>query len=141
MNRSEYGILIVTIQGVLRDEHRYKRWQGHPNPLAGQCYVATEALFYLGAKDDGFRPFNLKHEDTSHWCLTNNENTVMDPTVGQFVTVPDYTKGRRRGFQTGYNRPSWRAQHIINAVQALMAPPPAEGAGLEPASRVSDVHR
>lgn len=114
--RAQIGALMTAVQGALTDELRIRRWQGHPNPVAGHCYTASEALFHLGARALGFRPFNVQHEHTSHWCLVNDAGTVVDPTVAQFVTMPDYSKGRRRGFQTGYERPSKRAQAIIDRV-------------------------
>jgi hypothetical protein len=106
------GIITTQIQQVLSDELRIKKWRGHPNHLAGHCYTASEALYHLGGRDAGFRPLNIKHEDTSHWCLMHDDGTIIDPTVGQFVTVPDYTTGIRRGFLT--RNPSRRAQTIID---------------------------
>lgn len=106
------GVLTTQIQTALSDELRIQRWRGHPNHLAGHCYTASEALWHLGAREAGFRPLNVKHEGTSHWCLKRDDGAIIDPTVGQFVTVPDYTTGVRRGFLTRH--PSKRAQTIID---------------------------
>jgi hypothetical protein len=93
---------------------RLQRYRENPNPQAGLCYTASEAVFHLGGRVAGFFPLNIQWEDTSHWCLVNEYGTVCDPTVSQFILVPHYKRGTRRGFQTGYERPSKAAIVLMN---------------------------
>lgn len=69
--------------------------------LSGQCYVVSELLYHaLGGKLAGWAPMQMEHEGISHWFLRHEDGTVLDATVGQFNTQPDYTKARGRGFLT-----------------------------------------
>jgi len=84
------------------------------HPLAGHCYVASEAYYHLkGGKAAGLYAVNLKHEGASHWWIEDN-GKVVDLTAVQFSTPVPYDKGRRRGFLT--KRPSKRAQKVIDRV-------------------------
>lgn len=88
--------------------------------MRGNCYVTCEALYHLlGGKESGYKPMTVRHEGDVHWFLvfegTKNLGyyglggcrVVIDPTVSQFKTKPDYNKGRGRGFLT--KKPSTRA--------------------------------
>jgi hypothetical protein len=103
----------------------------------GKCYAAAEALYHaLGGKQAGYTPrvlqvteqvrdFALRHPTATvhtyrtHWYLVwrgpfeedGGETYVLDPTVAQFVTAPDYTHGRGCGFLT--KRPSAAARAIL----------------------------
>jgi len=46
----------------LSDDLRRPPWKGDPNPLAGHCYVASEALYHL--LGDKWKPEHVKHEGT-----------------------------------------------------------------------------
>jgi len=68
-----------------------------------QCYVASEALYYLaGGKAAGLTPVNgvLETEYTriSHWWLRDADGTVIDLTAEQFDFPWPYEDGRGRGF-------------------------------------------
>lgn len=89
----------------------------------GNCYVSAEALYHLlGGKDRGLVPHVVKHEGDTHWYLVwriwldpksgKLASIIIDPTVKQFKTKPDYTKGRGSGFLT--KRPSKRARKLMN---------------------------
>lgn len=74
----------------------------------------------------------MKHEGDTHWWLekhgldshyANSDGKVvlsipgdllcrLDPTVSQFKNLPDYSKGRGRGFLT--KRPSKRARILMD---------------------------
>ena len=84
----------------------------------GNYYVTCESLYHLlGGKNAGWTPHTIRHEGTVHWYLVKDaRNTlasdwVIDPTVSQFKTKPDYTKGRGRGFLT--RKPSKRARAMM----------------------------
>lgn len=97
--------------GASRCSHlRKKEYRDNPNPLAGMCYIASEALFHL--RPGKYTPKNLKHEGTQHWWLVEKETgRVVDLTASQFETPVPYKKGVGRGFLT--NQPSKRAIEII----------------------------
>lgn len=79
--------------------------------MRGNCYVTVEALYHLlGGKRSGFVPHTLRHEGDVHWYLAGN-GMVLDPTVMQFKTKPDYSLGRGRGFLT--KKPSRRARDMM----------------------------
>jgi hypothetical protein len=83
----------------------------------GNCYVTCEALYHLmGGKKVGLVPNYMKHEGETHWFLTLDVGhprglIVIDPTVRQFRTKPNYDKGRGSGFLT--KRPSKRAREMM----------------------------
>lgn len=96
----------------------------------GNCYVACEALYHLlGGKEAGWVPHTVHHEGSIHWYLVHRDEPeartrvakletsivgsqlVLDPTVSQFKTKPNYWKGRGRGFLT--KEPSRRAQALM----------------------------
>ncbi len=80
-------------------------------PLKGNCYATTEALYHLlGGKTNGWQPFRMMHEGVSHWFLWNH-GVVLDPTVWQFKTAPDYFTAKRAAFLT--TRPSKRASDLM----------------------------
>jgi hypothetical protein len=113
------------VQGSLTEELRRPPFRNLPNPLAGQCYVASEAIFYLtGAKAGPWRPEHLKHEGTQHWFLRNQTTReVLDPTASQFRTPVPYDRGMPAGFLTGYERPSHRAAIVLGRVESALAQP------------------
>ncbi len=76
--------------------------------------MTCEALYHLlGGKAAGWVPHSVKHEGDTHWYLMNKYygGLVLDPTVSQFETRPDYLQGRGRGFMT--KGPSKRAQALM----------------------------
>jgi hypothetical protein len=90
----------------------------------GNCYVTCEALYHLlGGKAAGWKPMTMRHEGDTHWFLAKSSglweqgtsgprfSIVLDPTVSQFETKPDYEKARGCGFLT--KQPSKRAAELI----------------------------
>ena len=85
----------------------------------GNCYVTCEALYHLlGGKLSGLTPHTIRHEGDVHWFLVYKRTTafgvvttIIDPTGVQFTTLPDYKKGRGRGFLT--KKPSKRARAMM----------------------------
>ena len=68
-----------------------------------QCYVASEALYYLaGGKAAGLTPVNgalvIDGERVSHWWLRDETGQVIDLTAEQFDFAWPYEDGRGRGF-------------------------------------------
>lgn len=82
--------------------------------LYGHCYVACEALYHLGLRDEGWRPTVVRHEGGTHWFLRNAAGEVVDPTGGQFTTPVPYEDGRGCGFLTA--GPSKRARELMSRV-------------------------
>lgn len=84
----------------------------------GNCYVTCEALYHLlGGMMANLKPMHMNHEGESHWFLlkekTNHYSSdwIIDPTVSQFKTRPDYSKAKGKGFLT--KRPSKRAKALM----------------------------
>jgi hypothetical protein len=57
-----------------------------------------------------YTPHQMRWEGSSHWFLRTPEGRVVDLTVEQFQTTPDYTISRGRGFLT--KDPSNRARKL-----------------------------
>jgi hypothetical protein len=91
-------------------------------PSWGCCYVATEALYHLWGKENGYTPMRVKYKLNCqtmgmHWFLEQRASGLqVDITADQFTTrVPDFRKAVPCGFLT--RQPSKRAQTIIDAVK------------------------
>lgn len=79
----------------------------------GNCYVTSEAVYHLlGGKAAGWKPMRMRHEGDVHWFLKHVSGIILDLTVNQFDSVPDYTQARGAGFLT--KRPSARAQVLMH---------------------------
>jgi hypothetical protein len=113
--------LVARAVSCLSDDLRRPPWRGSDEPLAGHCYVACEALYHLGLREQGWRPARArygtkKHE--THWILVNRtdfgELEWIDPTRGQFLgrwPLPPYCEFREGGFLT--REPSARARELM----------------------------
>lgn len=81
----------------------------------GNCYVCTESLYFLlGGRRSGWKPMVMRLGRDTHWFLLKKSRTgdiILDPTVSQFKTKPDYSKARGCGFLT--RRPSRRARDLM----------------------------
>lgn len=100
----------MNLEACLTDELRSKKYQGHPNPLAGHCYVACEVLFHLNPGK--YKACFIKWEGEPHWFLIEcDTGRVCDPTASQFKTVPDYSLGVGKGFLT--KLPSKRSLTVL----------------------------
>ncbi len=111
--------LVRLTQESLTEDLRRKQWRNNANPLAGQCYVASESLYHLcGGKASGLTVCRVRHEGSTRWFLTDKQGGVLDPTAGQFDTAPPYAEATRTGFLT--SRPSKRAAVVIERVKAKL---------------------
>lgn len=105
--------LIKEVRSQLSDDLRKKPYRGNANPVAGHCYVASEALFHrLGGKSAGWTPLTIRHEGGPHWYLKNQDGTLLDPTADQFETPVPYDQGRGCGFLT--RQPSARTLSVLD---------------------------
>ena len=94
------------------DDLRREPWRGSDCPVAGHCYVASEAAFHLlGGKAAGYTPCFVRHEGAPHWYLIDPSGQVLDITAEQFATPVPYDSGTRKGFLTKV--PSKRAAVLI----------------------------
>jgi hypothetical protein len=101
------------------DDLRHPEYRGNANPFAGHCYVASEALYHLGARDAGFTPrvascISPEGKRVTHWWLENVNGSRFDPTWSQFdldTLRTLYAVGRGCGFLTV--EPSKRARTLI----------------------------
>lgn len=103
------------IRANLSDDLRRAPWRGSTCPVAGHCYVASEAAFHvLGGRGGGWKPETVTHEGAVHWYLRHATGQVLDVTAAQFTAPPDYTQGRGRAFLT--RRPSRRARELLHRI-------------------------
>lgn len=94
LDPEEVAALVVSL---LSDELRSDSWRGHPNPLAGHCYTASEVCRALLGRN--WEPYMVPHERSCHWFLRHRETgEILDPTVGQFRRLPSYERGFKSRF-------------------------------------------
>lgn len=118
---SKQDDLVQAIRNNLTDDLRKPHYQGNPNPMAGHCYVASEALYHLlGGKAAGYKAFTINHEGEPHWFLKDAQGNVIDPTADQFTTPVPYDQARGIGFLTG-DKPSKRAQTLLSRLNYTTA--------------------
>ena len=115
--------LQAAILRALDNSLRRQKYQNNPNPVAGHCYVSSEALYYLlGGPQGEWMPQFIRHESEPHWFLRHRRTgAVLDLTASQFQTSVPYAKGRRQAFLT--SGPSRRAQVVIARVRNALAVP------------------
>ena len=110
-----------TIRSCLTDDLRKPEYQGHPNPMHGHCYVASEALFHL--TKGALKPHHVWHQGFSHWYLASKYE-IVDLTVDQFMVsgmlvLPNYSTGKRAGFLT--KEPSKRCRILLDRVDKVLS--------------------
>lgn len=94
------------------DDLRRSPWRGDTNPLAGHCYIASEALYaLLGGPEGPWTPHTVKVQGVTHWFLRGPENEILDVTAAQFECEIPYHESRGRGFLT--REPSKRAKELL----------------------------
>lgn len=114
--KAVHAKLVCRVILSLSDDLRRRPWKGHPNDLAGHCYVASEALYHLlGGRLSGWTPMNVRVGSVSHWFLKGPDSEILDPTAAQFDIHIPYAEARGRGFLT--RMPSRRAQLLMALVQ------------------------
>ena len=103
------------VQAALTDDLRRPPWRGKANPLAGHCYVASEALAHiLRSEGHTVKPMFVRHEGAPHWYLLVDGVGIVDATAGQFREPPPYSEGRGKGFLT--SEPSKRAAELLRRI-------------------------
>ena len=86
-------------------------------PMAGHCYVASEALYHaMGGKEAGWVPEGTRWGGFPHWWLRSPSGEQVDLTAEQFDEPVPYEAGRGQGFLT--KLPSRRAQVVLDALKA-----------------------
>ncbi len=82
------------------------------NKQKGNCYAASEALFYiLGGKQAEWTPQVARIRGGTHWFLKHSSGMIIDPSKKQFNKIFPYKRGTGCGFLTG--KPSRRARELI----------------------------
>ena len=126
----QYEPLVKKIQSVLTKDLLKGMWNKvFNNPLAGHCYAATEALYWmLGGTASDWKTYVLSHlswpegldEGETHWFMKNSKGEVLDPTAGQFEGQDiAYDKGRYNSMMNYPKGGSKRAREIMRRVAAL----------------------
>jgi hypothetical protein len=117
LERSHSLVERAVYDAIVKHSHLRKReYRDNPNPVAGMCYVASEALHHI--MPHRYKPTHVKVNGASHWYLIEKRTgAVVDLTFSQFDTIP-YEEGKGKGFLT--REPSQRARVIINEVYAQL---------------------
>jgi hypothetical protein len=121
--------LVSKIQSVLTPDLLRGKWKRETdNPLAGHCYAATEALYWmLGGPNSDWKSYIFKHktfpegleEGETHWFLKNiKTGEILDPTAGQFDVEIPYENATQAAFLPT-NGGSKRAKEIIKRIENL----------------------
>jgi hypothetical protein len=127
---SKYDSLIRKIQSVLTPDLLKGMWaKEFENPLAGHCYAATEALYWmLGGPESDWKTYVLSHlswpegldEGETHWFMRNSKGEILDPTAGQFEGQEiAYDKGRYNSMMNYPKGGSKRAREIMRRLSSL----------------------
>lgn len=112
LRSAQLETLVGRVRDAIRPEDIKPPFRRLDRPMAGACYVASEAIYHLsGGADSGLKPMRIKHEGVSHWWLVDADDTVVDATADQFDTAVPYADGVGSGFLT--KQPSKRAQVLI----------------------------
>jgi hypothetical protein len=113
----KYRALVNDVRSHLTDDLRKAPYRGNPNPMAGHCYVASEAIYHkLGGKSEGWTPMFIKHEGAPHWFLKHEDGAIIDATADQFKSPVPYDEATGKGFLTRH--PSERAQTVLDGLDA-----------------------
>ena len=106
--------LVRDVRACLTDDLRKDKYKGSPNPVAGHCYVFSEAIFHLLREKGmlGWKPMFIKHEDEPHWFLMHESGMILDGTADQFKSPVPYGNAKGKGFLT--KQPSKRAYILID---------------------------
>lgn len=100
---------------------KFWRDRNKTNPMAGHCYVASEAYYHLAGETVGPCVLNVnlgtkkRPAWSTHWFLETPTGVPIDITAAQFEQAPEYGSARRCGFLT--KKPSKRAQILIARVR------------------------
>ena len=113
--------LVQRIQDALSPDLIDRHWQDKDKErsLDGYCYIASEALYYVLAKDLGYSPAQMwvhigGGRECSHWFLRKGD-TVVDITAVQFGKTPiPYRKAKGCGFLT--KRPAHASKEIMRRI-------------------------
>lgn len=119
MKLSELRELSDRVTSALTPDLIKPKYRREDCKVAGACYIVSEALYHLGAKDLGYKPKRVKLDGITHWWLEKDTGEIWDLTCGQFPTerlFEYYDAGVFGGFLT--REPSARALQLMRRVAA-----------------------
>jgi hypothetical protein len=105
--------IVMDVRSLLRNDDRKPQYRWNPNPMFGQCYVASETVYHLlGGKHCPavLYSYQMRWEGESHWFLVLAYK-VIDPTFDQFEEKPKYEYSTRRAFMSP--SPSKRTRAVM----------------------------
>jgi hypothetical protein len=104
MNWKDFkSIIIHNLSDDLLNKKFYKIKRDDPFlcKTFGHCYIVSEAAYYLlGGKEEGWKPYFVRHDGYPHWFLKHKSGFVLDLTEDQFVNPVNHSKGIGKGFLT-----------------------------------------
>jgi len=106
--------LIDRIVCNLTDDLLKKEYKNitNKNKFTGHCYIASETYYHLS--NINLKVYNIKHENSTHWFLKDDNNNIIDITKDQFKKPVPYQKAKRGFFLT--KTPSKRSLKLIDKV-------------------------
>jgi hypothetical protein len=124
--RSKATRMIKRIQKALSLDLLHKDYAPSPEDYVhackGHCYIATEAAYYLFAREKGYVPYVYRYSKGTHWWLVNEANgDIIDPSEPQLgeEQFPYYHLGRRKPMRTNKaKQPSKRCMELMRRVEA-----------------------
>jgi len=111
--------VVVASQLPYLQKLRRGRYRVYANPLAGMCYVASEAVHWL-TEDRKTYAYYFRYgpgKDMTHWFLKDSDGRIFDVTASQFsreTLTTCHCYATRRAF---HERPSKRAQALLDRVE------------------------
>ena len=113
IQKKEINLIDIIVRN-LSDDLLKKEYKNIPNrnKFTGHCYVASETFYHLS--DKNLKVYHIKHENTTHWFLKDDNNNIIDITKDQFKTTVPYQNATRGFFLT--KTPSKRSLKLIDKV-------------------------
>lgn len=118
MDKRRLARIVRQVKKQLTSDLLLPKFRDDKHPLAGHCYVASEAIYHLlGGADFGIKPMFVRHEGQPHWFLTDAAGNVIDATCEQFTKPVPYHLAVGKGFLT--KGPSKRAQAVMTQLEEI----------------------
>ncbi len=108
----EHDKLVRAIRSRLKKDMRLPDHDHHKGRIAGNCYIAAEAVYHLLPDQGRWTPHNVKHKGESHWFLKRDDGVILDPTGDRMPGRINYASSTGRGFLT--SKPSRRARALFS---------------------------
>lgn len=116
MDMRKINRIVESVKSHLTGDVSVPMHRGKESCLAGECYIAIEAIYHmLGGAHSGWTPHTVQHDGGPHWFLKHRHSgAIIDPTASQFETEIPHTLGVPRVLATLH--PSKRAEILVHSI-------------------------